>query len=99
MTNPFARYPSLKDRPVIISGGASGIGESLVREFAAGQPRRLRRYHGRTRRRPAAEPTAAGQPPCASPPPTSPMSRPTRPVSAAFEAAHGPASPRQQRRQ
>jgi NAD(P)-dependent dehydrogenase (short-subunit alcohol dehydrogenase family) len=30
----FAVYPSLKDRPVIISGGASGIGESLVRQFA-----------------------------------------------------------------
>jgi NAD(P)-dependent dehydrogenase (short-subunit alcohol dehydrogenase family) len=33
MTN-FALYPSLKDRPVVISGGASGIGESLVRQFA-----------------------------------------------------------------
>src|SRR5690554_2592995 len=32
---PFARYPSLADTPVIISGGASGIGESLVRNFAA----------------------------------------------------------------
>jgi NAD(P)-dependent dehydrogenase (short-subunit alcohol dehydrogenase family) len=31
----FARYPSLADIPVIISGGASGIGESLVRNFAA----------------------------------------------------------------
>ena len=31
----FARYPSLRDRPVVISGGASGIGESLVRHFAA----------------------------------------------------------------
>lgn len=31
----FARYPSLKDRPVIVSGGATGIGESLVRNFAA----------------------------------------------------------------
>jgi NAD(P)-dependent dehydrogenase (short-subunit alcohol dehydrogenase family) len=30
----FARYPSLLDTPVIISGGASGIGESLVRNFA-----------------------------------------------------------------
>ena len=30
-----ARYPSLQDTPVIISGGASGIGESLVRNFAA----------------------------------------------------------------
>lgn len=31
----FAQYPSLADTPVIISGGASGIGESLVRNFAA----------------------------------------------------------------
>ena len=31
----FAHYPSLTDMPVVISGGASGIGESLVRNFAA----------------------------------------------------------------
>lgn len=31
----FANYPSLKDRPVVVSGGASGIGEQIVREFAA----------------------------------------------------------------
>ncbi|KKC33908.1 SDR family NAD(P)-dependent oxidoreductase [Devosia psychrophila] len=31
----FARYPSLDGLPVVISGGASGIGESLVRNFAA----------------------------------------------------------------
>jgi D-xylose 1-dehydrogenase len=31
----FASYPSLAGRPVVISGGASGIGESLVRNFAA----------------------------------------------------------------
>ncbi|HEY8576157.1 MAG TPA: SDR family oxidoreductase [Devosia sp.] len=31
----FARYPSLHGVPVVISGGASGIGECLVREFAA----------------------------------------------------------------
>lgn len=31
----FASYPSLKGRPVVISGGASGIGEALVRNFAA----------------------------------------------------------------
>jgi NAD(P)-dependent dehydrogenase (short-subunit alcohol dehydrogenase family) len=30
-----ARYPSLVGMPVVISGGASGIGESLVRNFAA----------------------------------------------------------------
>ena len=31
----YARYPSLAGVPVVISGGASGIGEFLVREFAA----------------------------------------------------------------
>lgn len=31
----FATYPSLAGTPVVISGGASGIGESLVRNFAA----------------------------------------------------------------
>jgi NAD(P)-dependent dehydrogenase (short-subunit alcohol dehydrogenase family) len=31
----FASYPSLRDLPVIISGGASGIGEGIVRAFAA----------------------------------------------------------------
>lgn len=30
----LARYPSLKDRPVLISGGATGIGEAVVRAFA-----------------------------------------------------------------
>ncbi|MBJ3784694.1 SDR family NAD(P)-dependent oxidoreductase [Devosia sediminis] len=30
----FALYPSLKDRAVVISGGASGIGEAMVRAFA-----------------------------------------------------------------
>lgn len=30
-----ARYPSLVGMPVVISGGASGIGESIVRNFAA----------------------------------------------------------------
>lgn len=31
----FARYPSLAGKGVVISGGASGIGEGLVRAFAA----------------------------------------------------------------
>jgi len=31
----FAIYPSLAGKPVVISGGASGIGEGLVRAFAA----------------------------------------------------------------
>jgi NAD(P)-dependent dehydrogenase (short-subunit alcohol dehydrogenase family) len=30
----FAIYPSLKDRVVLVTGGATGIGESLVRHFA-----------------------------------------------------------------
>jgi D-xylose 1-dehydrogenase len=30
----FAHYPSLSGTPVVISGGASGIGEGLVRAFA-----------------------------------------------------------------
>lgn len=35
MKSGYATYPSLADMPVVISGGASGIGETLVREFAA----------------------------------------------------------------
>jgi NAD(P)-dependent dehydrogenase (short-subunit alcohol dehydrogenase family) len=35
MTQPYASYPSLQGRHVLISGGASGIGASMVREFAA----------------------------------------------------------------
>jgi D-xylose 1-dehydrogenase len=31
----FARYPSLQDRPVLVTGGATGIGATLVAEFAA----------------------------------------------------------------
>jgi D-xylose 1-dehydrogenase len=31
----YATYPSLDGMPVVVSGGASGIGETLVREFAA----------------------------------------------------------------
>lgn len=34
MPSNFAIFPSLKGMPVVISGGASGIGETLVREFA-----------------------------------------------------------------
>lgn len=30
----FARYPSLKDRVVLVTGGATGIGESIVTHFA-----------------------------------------------------------------
>jgi len=30
----YAKYPSLRDRVVLVTGGATGIGESLVRHFA-----------------------------------------------------------------
>ncbi len=33
MASQFATYPSLKDKAVIITGGASGIGEAIVRGF------------------------------------------------------------------
>jgi NAD(P)-dependent dehydrogenase (short-subunit alcohol dehydrogenase family) len=33
-SDQFARYPSLQDRPVLITGGASGIGAAMVEEFA-----------------------------------------------------------------
>jgi NAD(P)-dependent dehydrogenase (short-subunit alcohol dehydrogenase family) len=35
MMPSFATYPSLKGMPVLVSGGASGLGEAIVREFAA----------------------------------------------------------------
>ena len=34
MTSNFANYPSLRDKTVFISGGASGIGAEMVRAFA-----------------------------------------------------------------
>jgi len=33
--NSFANYPSLRDRPVLITGGTTGIGAALVEAFAA----------------------------------------------------------------
>jgi NAD(P)-dependent dehydrogenase (short-subunit alcohol dehydrogenase family) len=50
MTDAFAIYPSLKGMPVVISGGASGIGEGhRPRLRGAGQQGRLRRYRRRCR--------------------------------------------------
>ena len=41
MSEQFAAYPSLRDRVVFITGGASGIGAEHVTQFAA-QGRRWR---------------------------------------------------------
>lgn len=35
MSDQFARYPSLADKTVFVTGGASGIGAEIVRAFAA----------------------------------------------------------------
>jgi D-xylose 1-dehydrogenase len=35
MTDRFATYPSLRDRAVLVTGGASGIGASIVEQFVA----------------------------------------------------------------
>jgi len=35
MASPDAHYPSLRDRGVLITGGATGIGATLVEQFAA----------------------------------------------------------------
>jgi NAD(P)-dependent dehydrogenase (short-subunit alcohol dehydrogenase family) len=36
-----AVYPGLAGRTVLVTGGATGIGEALVRGFAASLPQRL----------------------------------------------------------
>jgi NAD(P)-dependent dehydrogenase (short-subunit alcohol dehydrogenase family) len=91
MTTQFARYPSLDGMPVVISGGASGIGETIVREFAAqGAKVGFVDIAGERGEALAAELTAAGQ--------TAKFTRCDITDTAAyqatirgFEAAHGPA--------
>jgi NAD(P)-dependent dehydrogenase (short-subunit alcohol dehydrogenase family) len=39
MASQFATYPSLKDKIVVVTGGASGIGEAIVRAFVEQQAR------------------------------------------------------------
>ena len=39
MTRKFAIYPSLAEKCVFITGGASGIGAEMVRAFAAQKAR------------------------------------------------------------
>ena len=62
MTSNFARYPSLDGMPVVISGGASGIGETIVREFAAQGSKvgfvDIAGERGRSARRPNSSPPA-----------------------------------------
>ena len=78
LDDQFAFYPSLKSMPVIISGGASGIGEEIVRAFAAQDSKvgfvDIAVDEGR---RLEAEQRAAGKR-FASSPATSPTSAPTR---------------------
>ena len=37
MSSPFAIYPSLKNKVVFVTGGASGIGEDIVRAFTTNE--------------------------------------------------------------
>lgn len=39
MANAIAIYPSLRDKAVVVTGGATGIGEAIVRRFGQAQAR------------------------------------------------------------
>lgn len=89
--NQFATYPSLKGMPVIISGGATGIGATLVREFAAqGSKVGFVDIAAEAGEKLAAELTAAGQAVMFSRCDITDTAA-YQAAIAAFEAVHGPA--------
>jgi NAD(P)-dependent dehydrogenase (short-subunit alcohol dehydrogenase family) len=59
MPDRFARYPSLQDRTVLVTGGASGIGAEMVSQFAAQGARTAFVYFDDTNGRQVAERTGA----------------------------------------
>ena len=91
MPSNYATFPSLKALPVVISGGASGIGEVLVREFAAQGSKvgfvDLMKDRGEAL---AAELNAAGGTVSFAPTDITDV-RAYQAAIAGFEAAHGPA--------
>ena len=83
-----ASYPDLKDKTVLVTGGASGIGATLVGALRrAGRPRRLSRHRARRRAR-RSPPVSASA--CASRPATCATSRALRAAVERVRGALGP---------